>query len=233
MEEWIEHLEELRRRIIAVLVVFFAAAVTAFVFSSYIAAFLIAPLDAFQIKLHAFAPTDIFMAYMRLAFWAGAVFTAPFFCLQAWLFLSPGLRGSEHRYAAAVLFVVPVLFFIGAGLSYRFMAPMVFGFFLFFGAGDGIEALWSFKEYLALLFNIMIAAGLMLQFPLALFILIVTGVVSAARVAYYRGHIIFLIFLTAALVTPPDVISQIMLGVPLYLLFEGTLWLGRMLRREG
>jgi len=232
MEEWVEHLEELRRRIIAVLVVFFAAAVAAFVFSSHIAAFLIAPLDAFQIQLYAFAPTDIFMAYMRLAFWTGAVFTAPFFCLQTWLFLRPGLRGNEHRYAAAVLFVVPVLFFLGAGLSYRFMAPMVFGFFLFFGAGDGIEALWSFKEYLALLFNIMIASGLLLQFPLAVFALIVTGVVSAARVAHYRCHVIFLIFLAAALVTPPDVISQIMLGVPLYLLFEAVLWLGGMMRRQ-
>jgi len=230
MEEWVEHLEELRRRIIAVLVVFFAATVTAFVFSSHIAAFLIAPLDAFQIQLHAFAPTDIFMAYMRLAFWTGAVFATPFFCLQAWLFLRPGLRGKEHRYVGTALFVVPILFFIGAGLSYRFMAPKIFGFFLFFGAGDGIEALWSFKEYLALLFNIMIAAGLMLQFPLALFVLIVAGVVSAAQVARYRGHIIFLIFLVAALVTPPDVISQIMLGVPLYLLFEAVLWLGRMLK---
>jgi len=232
MDEWIEHLEELRRRIIAVLIVFFVATVTAFVFSSYIATFLVAPLDAFQVKLYTFAPAEKFMAYMRLSAWTGAVFAAPFFCLQAGLFLWPGLRGNEYRYAIVVLFVVPILFLLGAGLSYRFIAPIVFGFFLHFSAGDGVESLWNFREYLTLLFNLMIAAGLLLQLPLALFALIVTGIVSAARVAYYRPHIIFLIFLVAALVTPPDVMSQVMLAIPIYLLFEGALWLGRVLRRE-
>jgi len=232
MDEWVEHLEELRRRIIAVLVVFFVATVAAFVFSSYIAAFLTAPLDAFQIKLYTFAPAEKFMAYMRLSAWTGAIFATPFLCLQAGLFLWPGLRGNEYRYAITVLFIVPVIFLIGAGLSYSFMAPIVFGFFLNFSAGDGIESLWNFREYLTLLFNLMIATGLLLQLPLALLVLIVTGVVSPMRITHYRAHIIFFIFLMAALVTPPDVISQVMLGIPLYLLFEGALWLGRMLRRE-
>jgi len=232
MDGWIEHLDELRRRIIAVLAVFFVATITAFVFSSHIAAFLMAPLDAFQVKLYAFAPAEKFMAYVRLSAWTGAIFAVPFFCLQAGLFLWPALRGNEYRYAAAVLFVVPVLFLLGAGLSYRFIAPIVFGFFLSFAAGDGIESLWNFKEYLAVLFNIMIAAGLLLQLPLALLVLIVTGIISAAQVAHYRRHIILLLFFVAALVTPPDVISQVMLAIPLYFLFEAALWLGRILRRE-
>ncbi|MCL2009765.1 MAG: twin-arginine translocase subunit TatC [Synergistaceae bacterium] len=229
--EWVEHLAELRRRVIAVLVVFFAAAVAAFVLSSYIAAFLTAPLDVFQVKLYTFAPAEKFMAYMRLSAWTGAVFTAPFFCLQAGLFLWPGLRGNEHRYAFAVLFIVPILFLLGAGLCYRFMAPVVFGFFLSFGAGDGVESLWSLREYLSLLFGLMIAAGLLLQLPLGLLALIVSGIVSAEQAARSRPHAIFLIFLSAALLTPPDVVSQVMLAVPLYLLFEGALGLGRIIRR--
>ena len=232
MDEWVEHLSELRRRIIAVLVAFFIAAVVAFFFSSGIAAFLIAPLNDFQVKLYTFAPAEKFMAYLHLSAWTGAIFTAPFFCLQTGLFLWPGLRKNEYRYVAAVLFVVPVLFLLGAGLCYLFMAPIVFGFFLSFCAGDGIESLWNFKEYLSVLFNIMIASGLLLQLPLALLALIVTGVVSAASVARYRPHFVLFIFFLAALFTPPDVISQVMLGIPLYLLFEGALWLGKMLRRE-
>jgi len=231
MSEWDEHLEELRRRIIAVLAVFFPAALVAFIFSSRIAAFLTAPLNAFQVQLYTFAPAEKFLAYMHLSAWTGVVFTAPFFCLQTGLFLWPGLRNNEYRCVVAVLFVVPVLFLLGAGLCYRFMAPLVFKFFLSFAAGDGVESLWSLREYLALLFDIMIASGLLLQLPLALLALIVAGIVSPERVAHYRSHIILLIFFLAAVFSPPDVISQIMLGVPLYLLFEGALWFGRILRR--
>ena len=231
MNEWLEHLEELRRRIIAVLVVFFAATLAAFIFSSHIAEFLTAPVNAFQVRLYTFAPAEKFMAYLHLSAWTGVILTAPFFCLQAGLFLWPGLRGNEYRFAVAGLFIIPVLFLLGAGLCYRFMAPLVFGFFLSFASGDGVESLWSLREYLALLFDIMIASGLLLQLPLALLALIAAGFVSAESVARYRPHIILLIFFLAAIFSPPDVISQIMLGVPLYLLFEGALWLGRMLRR--
>lgn len=229
MNEWEEHLEELRRRIIAVLVVFFCATLAAFVFSSHIAGFLIAPLRAFETQLYTFAPAEKFMAYLRLSAWMGVVAATPFTCLQAALFLRPGLRGSEPRYAAVVLFVVPALFLLGAALCYRFLAPLVFGFFLSFGAGDGVAALWSLGEYLALLFDLMIATGVLLQLPLALLALIAAGVVSADRVARYRPHIILFLFFLAGVLTPPDVVSQVMMGVPLYLLFEGALCLGRLL----
>ena len=215
MNEWEEHLEELRRRIIAVLVVFFVATVAAFLFSSHIAAFLAAPLNSFHVQLHTFAPAEKFMAYLHLSAWTGAIPAVPFFCLQTALFLWPGLRGNERRYAAVALFVVPVLFALGAAACYRFMAPPVFGFFLSFGAGDGVEALWGLREYLALLFGMMVAAGILLQFPLALLALIVSGVVSADRVARCRPFIVLLIFFLAAVLTPPDVVSQVMLGVPL------------------
>lgn len=233
MNEWEEHLEELRRRIIAVLVVFFFATVAAFVFSSRIAAFLIVPLSSFQTHLYTFAPTEKFMAYLRLAAWTGAVVTTPFFCLQTALFLWPGLRGGEYRYAAVALFVVPAVFVLGAALCYRFMAPPVFGFFLRFEAGDGVAALWSLREYLSLLFGLMIASGLLLQLPPVLVLLIATGAVDPESVARRRPYIVLSIFFLAAVLTPPDVVSQIMLGVPLYLLFEGALFLGRAMRRKG
>jgi sec-independent protein translocase protein TatC len=189
-------------------------------------------LAAFDAELYTFAPAEKFMAYLHLSAWLGAVCTTPFFCLQAALFLWPGLRGREYRYAGGALFVVPVLFVLGAFLCYRFMAPLVFEFFLSFGAGDGVVGLWSLKEYLALLFDLMLAAGILLQMPLILLSLLMTGVVSPERVAHYRPHAIFLIFLLAGILTPPDVISQVMMGVPLYLLFEGALGLGRILRKK-
>ncbi|MDR3265275.1 MAG: twin-arginine translocase subunit TatC [Synergistaceae bacterium] len=233
MNEWEEHLEELRKRVVAVLVIFFVSSAAAFVFSSQIAAFLMAPVGRFGVQLYTFAPTEKFMAYLHLSVWTGTLFTAPFFCLQTALFLWPGLRGNEHRCAAAVLFVVPVLLMLGAALCYRFLAPVVFGFLLTFGAGDGIASLWGLREYLGLLFDLMLAAGLLLQMPLALLILLAAGVVSPGRVARCRPHIVLVIFLLAAILTPPDVVSQVMLGVPLYLLFEGALFLGRILYGRG
>jgi sec-independent protein translocase protein TatC len=230
--EWEPHLEELRKRIISVLIVFCVTTFVAFVFSSRIAAFLTAPLAVFQVELYTFAPAEKFMAYLHLSVWTGALCTAPFFCLQTALFLWPGLRGKEHHYACGTLFGVPFLFVWGAALCYRFLAPLVFGFFLSFGAGDGVESLWSFKEYLALLFDMMLAAGLLLQMPLALLALLMTGVVSPESVARCRPHIVLLIFFLAAVFTPPDVISQITMGIPLYLLFEGALALGRVFRRR-
>ena len=229
-DDWTPHLEELRRRVIAVLVVFFVATLAAFAFSSHIAAFLTAPLAAFHVALYTFAPAEKFMAYLHLSAWTGLICAAPYVCMQAALFLWPGLRREERRCASCALFVAPVLFLLGAALCYRFMAPIVFGFFLSFGEGDGVQALWGLKEYLTLLFDLMLAAGLLLQTPLLLLATFALGIVKPKTVARFRPHIIVLIFLAAALCTPPDVVSQVALGVPLYLLFELTLAVVRVFK---
>jgi len=228
----VPHVAELRRRIIVVLVVFVVSTVIAFTFSSYIAAFLLAPLARFEIELYTFAPAEKFMAYLHLSFWTGVLCTLPFFCLQIALFIWPGLRGNEKRYACVTLFIVPVLFMLGAAMCYHFLAPIALNFFLFFAEGDGMIPLWGFRQYLSLLFGLMLAGGLLLQGPLVLLVLMATGVVSYNSVARFRPHIIILIFFLAALLTPPDVISQILLGIPLYLLFEGSLALGRIFRKK-
>ena len=232
LSEWEPHIAELRRRIIAVLVVFLIFTVIAFVFSSRIVSFLLMPLAQFDIELYIFAPADQFMAYLHISFWTGFLCALPFLCLQVALFIWPGLRKNEYRYAGAALVIVPILFLLGAALAYRFLAPIVFNFFLTFGEGDGMRPLWGFRQYLTLLFSLMLAAGLLSQGPLALFILMATGLVSYQSVARYRCHIILLIFFLAALLTPPDVISQILLGIPLYLLFEGSLFLGRIFSKK-
>lgn len=226
-ESWEDHLEELRRRIIAVLAVFCAAAFAAFLFAGDIAAFLTAPLEPFEVRLYTFAPTEKFMAYLRLAVWTGMAAATPFFCAQAAIFIWPALRGRERRYAALSLFVVPVLFIAGAAASYRLLSPLVFGFFISFASGDGVAALWGLRQYLELLAGLMLASGLLLQLPLAMLALFALGLVRPETVARARPQIILLIFFLAAIATPPDVLSQVMLGIPLYLLFEATLFLGK------
>jgi sec-independent protein translocase protein TatC len=229
LSEWTEHLEELRRRIIAILAVFTAVTLPAFAFSEKLAAFLMAPVAALGVTLHTFNPAEKFLAYLNLAVWTGAIFSAPFCLLQIGLFVWPALKGKERRWTLVALLVVPVLFITGSGLAYRFLSPVVLRFFLRFASGDGIQPLWGFREYLSILYALMLAAGLLLQTPLLLLFSFVLGITTPKKIARFRPHIIFLIFLVAGICTPPDVISQVALGVPLYLLFELTLFIGRFI----
>jgi sec-independent protein translocase protein TatC len=226
--EWTEHLEELRRRITAVLAVFSAAALGAFAFSGHIAAFLTGPVSDLGVRLYTFNPAEKFMAYLHLALWTGALVSAPFCLLQAGLFVWPALRGRERSFTLATLIAIPALFIAGAAAAYRFLSPVVLRFFLGFGASDGIQPLWGFREYLAMLYALMLAFGLLLQTPLLLLFAFAVGIVTPRQAARARPYIIFLIFLAAGICTPPDVISQVALGVPLYLLFELTLFIGRL-----
>lgn len=227
LSEWTEHLEELRCRIIAVLGVFTAVTLPAFAFSEKLAAFLMAPVADLGVTLYTFDPAEKFLAYLHLAIWTGALFSAPFCLLQIGLFVWPALKGKERGWTLAALLVVPILFITGSGLAYRFLSPVVLRFFLRFASGDGIQQLWGFRDYLAMLYALMLAAGLLLQAPLLLLCSFVLGITTPKKIARFRPHIIILIFLAAGICTPPDVISQVALGVPLYVLFELTLFIGR------
>jgi sec-independent protein translocase protein TatC len=103
-------------------------------------------------------------------------------------------------------------------------------FFLSFAGGDGVEPLWGFRQYLSLLSCLMLSSGLLLQMPLVLLVLFALGIVTPRAVARFRAQAVLLIFFAAAVCTPPDVTSQVMLGVPLYLLFEATLLVGALIR---
>ncbi|MDR1651549.1 MAG: twin-arginine translocase subunit TatC [Synergistaceae bacterium] len=225
--EWEEHLEELRRRIISVLAVFSVSAAVSFALSEHIVSFLTDPVSELEARLYYFSPAEKFTAYLYVSAVSGAVVTAPFFILETALFIWPALKAAEKRRARFMLISIPALFLAGAAAAYRFLAPAVMSFFLSFGGKD-IEPLWSFREYLSLLISMMMASGMLLELPPALLALCAAGVLDPARVSRARPYVIILIFFLAGVFTPPDVTSQVMLGVPLYLLFEGALFLARI-----
>jgi sec-independent protein translocase protein TatC len=188
-----------------------------------------APVADLGVQLYTFYPAEKFIAYFHLSLWTGAVVSAPFLLLQAGLFVWPTLRGRERPFTLTVLIAVPALFLAGSGAAYRFLSPVVPRFFLYFGGTDGIQPMWGFREYLAVLYSLMLATGLLLQTPLLLLFTFAAGLITPGQAARARPYIIFLIFLAAAICTPPNVLSQAALGVPLYLLFEFTLFIGRVL----
>jgi sec-independent protein translocase protein TatC len=231
--EWEEHIEELRRRVIAVLAVFAAATTAAFIFSGSLAEFLMSPVSSLGVKLYTFAPAEKFTAYLHLSVWTGAIVSLPFSLLQLAAFMWPALIGNERKCAVSCLAAVPLLFISGGAMAYRFLSPVVLEFFLSFGASDAVSPLWGFKEYLSMLFSLMLASGLLLQAPLVLLLTFALGIATPKQVSRFRPHIIIVLFLVAGICTPPDVISQIALGVPLYLLFELTLLAGRLIAPSG
>ena len=227
-----DHLEVLRGKIISVLVFFCLSAALLFFFAEATAGFLLAPLDGLGVSLYYFRPYEKLLTYMRLAFWGGMVLTLPLAFVQSWLFLRPALRGKEAKYLLIGGGIIPVLFASGAAFAYRIIAPLALRFFLAFGKGDNIQPLWGFGEYASFLFSLLLAAGALFQAPLLLLLLICTGIVSVQTISRSRPLIILFIGLAAALLTPPDVVSQILLGVPLYLLFELTLIAARVITRR-
>jgi sec-independent protein translocase protein TatC len=230
--EWTEHLDELRRRIITVLVIFAIASGVAFWRSEAIVFFLMNPVSRLGLKLYTFAPTEKFLTYLEISIWTGVVIALPFAMLQIGVFIWPGLRDKERAYAAAALSVIPVLFAGGSALAYLYLSPIVMRFFLSFAGNDSVDSLWGLREYLKILFDIMLASGLVFQTPLVMLSLFAAGVTTPQKVSRFRPHIALVIFFIAGVLTPPDVISQLALGIPLYLLFELSLLLGRLIRRK-
>jgi sec-independent protein translocase protein TatC len=229
--DFTDHLEELRRRILGVLLFFLAAFVLLFSLSEYLVAFLQAPLEGLGLSLYYFKPYEKFLTYMKISFWGGAIFSLPLAIMQASLFVYPALKREETRFFLLAVVAAPLLFAAGSAFAYRVIAPLAFRFFLSFSPEDNVLPFWGFGEYASFLFALMVAAGLVFLLPLLLLLLVGTGLVSTRTLSRLRPWIIMAIALAAALLTPPDVVSQILLGVPLYLLFEGSLLLGKFLEK--
>ncbi len=229
--DFTEHLEELRRKILSVLLFFLAVFVFLFAFSEHLFAFLQAPIGGLGLSLYYFKPYEKFLTYMRISFWGAAILSLPLAILQASLFVYPALRKNEVRYFLFGVLVAPLLFAAGSAFAYRVIAPMAFRFFLSFSPQDNILPFWGFGEYASFLFALMVASGFVFLLPLLILLLIGTGLVPVRTLSHLRPWVIMAIALAAALLTPPDVVSQILLGVPLYLLFEGSLLIGKFLEK--
>ena len=141
-----------------------------------------------------------------------------------WLYQGHDAYGASFLLAA---FATPLLFFAGSAFAYGAIAPLALRFFLSFPGGDNILPLWGFAEYLSFLFTLMVAAGIVFLLPVFLLFLIGAGLVRTRTLSRLRPWIIMAIAIAAAVLTPPDVVSQALLGIPLYLLFEGTLLVGK------
>lgn len=229
-----DHLEELRIRLILALIGLVVGAVICLFFGPAIIAFIQKPYNELMPErpLTALAPADAFVGYMKVALISGLIVSSPWVFYQLWMFVSAGLYPREKRYVrlavpfSAALFVAGALFFIYV------VAPITLVFFLKFGEIIDVSPNWTFQKYVSFITVLMLVFGLGFQTPVAIFFLSKTGLVSIAALHRSRKYVLLGVFVVAAVATPPDVISQITLAVPLYLLFELGILLSYIAQRK-
>ena len=220
----VQHFAELRRRILWTFVVFLGALIFGWGISPFVPDFLTAPLMnvwADGIMLYS-GITDGFMIRMSLAFLVALVVTIPVALWHVWAFIAPGLKPHERNFIFPVLIMSPILFLIGAGFAFYVLLPFVFKFFVGLNESAPIPALVLpvARDYLSFSIRLLKVFGIAFQMPLVMVLLNRIGMLSRARVVAMRRYAIVFIVIFAAVVTPPDIVSQILLAVPMWLLFE-------------
>ncbi len=228
----IDHLLELRTRLLWSLGAFLVAFAICYYFSTQIYGFLAQPLadilqhqGAGERRMIFTALYEAFFTYLKVAFFGAVFISFPIWATQLWLFIAPGLYRSEKRAITPFLVASPVLFVLGASLAYYFIFPLAWKFFISFespGAAGGLPVQLEAKvsEYLSLVMQMILAFGIAFQMPVALTLMVRVGILSVEGLRKGRRYAIVGMFVAAAVLTPPDVISQIGLAVPLIALYE-------------
>jgi sec-independent protein translocase protein TatC len=238
----LDHLIELRNRLMYSCAAILIGFLVCYLFAEDIYAFLVRPLAEIYEgqtgrRMIYTGLAEAFFTYLKVAFWAGAFITFPFVAAQLWMFIAPGLYRNEKQAFLPFLAATPILFFLGGAMVYYVIFPLAWRFFVSFETpgGEGtlpIELEARVGEYLSLVMKLIFAFGLCFQLPVALTLMGRVGLITSQQLAGSRKYAIVGVFVVAAILTPPDVISQIGLAIPLLALYEISIFVGRMIERK-
>lgn len=230
----ISHLLELRSRLlramIAVLIAFLPCAYYSNQIFDWLARPLVAKLPPGQ-KLIATTVTATFTAPLKLALVAGLLIAMPYVLYQIWAFVAPGLYRKEKRFAMPLLVSAIALFYVGVAFSYLFVFPLVFRFFVA-TTPHNVQLMADITNYLHFALTLFVAFGVAFETPVAVVLLVLTNIVTLQKLRSVRGYVLIVVFIIAAILTPPDVMSQTAMAIPMYLLFEGGILFAAILQRS-
>ena len=230
----ISHLLELRDRVLraflAVLIAFLPCAFYANELFSLLAQPLIAklPKDSSLIATSVISP---FMTPFKLSFFVGLFLAMPVVLYQIWAFVAPGLYRHEKRFAVPLLLSSVVLFYVGVAFAYFFVFPVMFDFFAK-TTPDGVRMMTDIASYMDFILTMFLCFGIAFEVPVVVVLLVLTGMVRVEKLAAARGYVLIGMFVVAAILTPPDAVSQTIMAVPMYLLYEGGLLMARLMNRS-
>jgi len=223
-----DHLAELRARIFRILIAWVIGAAVSWRFSERIFGLLLEPavaaLGGEDSQLQAIAPTEIFFTYLKCAVLSGFVLALPVIFWQIWRFVAPGMYPSEKKAVVPFVAASTVLFVSGSVFGYTLVFPLMFDFFTQFDS-EFVRSAWTMREVFALTTRLFLAFGIAFELPVVVFFLAITGIVDARTLLRGTPYATLGVFVVAALLTPPDWVSQVFLAVPmiaLYLLGVGV-----------
>ncbi len=233
----IEHLSELRQRLFWALGAWLLLAVVAGYWAREVFEILMLPaVAAVREKGHTLlviSPPELFFTYVKSAILAGFVTSLPVMLYHAWAFISPGLYAKERRFALPFVASTFLLFLAGCSFGYFFAFPTVFNWFLSLEA-DYVTTAWTTQAVFSFVARLYVVFGLAFELPIVIVFLALAGIVTPDGLARSRRYAILASFVAAAVLTPADPASQIMLAIPLVLLYEAGIWTARLLvRRQG
>jgi sec-independent protein translocase protein TatC len=229
----ISHLLELRDRLIRVVIVVIVVFIPCAYFSNELFEFVAQPLAAklpSGAQLIATGVTSSFTVPFKLSFFVALFFAMPYVLYQVWAFVAPGLYKHEKRFALPLIVTSILLFYVGIAFAYVFVFPVMFQFFAA-TAPKGVTMMTDIGQFLDFVLTMFLAFGVAFEVPIAVVLLVITGIVSLQKLTSARGFVVIGIFAVAAFLTPPDAVSQCIMAVPMYFLYEGGIMLARVLLR--
>lgn len=232
-QSMVEHLIELRDRLLRIVVLTVVLFLCMFPFANEIYTFVSEPLRVFLPESSTMIATDVaspFLTPFKLVMVLAVFAAMPVILYQTWAFIAPGLYNKERRIVLPLFASSVMLFYAGMAFAYYVVFPLVFGFFTSVGP-ENVTVMTDISSYLNFVLKLFFAFGIAFEIPIATILLIWTGVVTPQSLAGKRPYVVVMCFVVGMLLTPPDVISQALLALPMWLLFEIGVFFGRLIHR--
>ena len=233
-QPFLAHLEEFRKRLLVCAIAVGAGFVISYIFSKQLFSILTLPLTKVlpaESTLIFTSLPEMFIAYIKVALIAGIILAVPVIFYELWMFVAPGLYRKEKRYFIPFVFFSTILFVVGSLFGYFVVFPYGFKFFISLATED-IQALPSVKQYFSFAVRLLLAFGLVFEMPVAVLFLTKIGLITPESMKKYRKFAILGSFILSAILTPPDVATQLMMALPIIILYELSIFISRAVYRK-
>jgi sec-independent protein translocase protein TatC len=228
----VEHLSELRKRIFVIVIVFFIVTVVAFNFSEVLVTLLVDKAKIIGYEMIYISPGELFTQYIRMAVIGGLVFSSPVILFETWLFIKPALKKNEKTVVFMSLMAGLLCFVLGAAFAYFVVVPITLRFFMSMDQHNSVQATITIQNFLNFVLTTLITFGIVFEMPVLTILLSELGVLKTEWLTKSRRVVIVAVFIVAAIITPPDVISQILVAIPMLVLFEVSILISKIISKR-